>query len=120
MNNNNGEHYDILLTRFLKDVIINFKRFNYVINIFKRNNFMNPVIGFVFLQIKYIYCAKKTKLCLIPCYFMAMMLLLFLKDVISNYKILKSDVINSFKRFKYRNAVIRKFFFKLLFSSKLI
>ena len=34
MNNNNGENYDILLTRFLKDVIINFKRFNYVINLF--------------------------------------------------------------------------------------
>ena len=119
MNNNNGENYDILLTRFLKDVIINFKRFKYVINIFKRNNFMNPVIRYLLLQTKYILC-QKYLLCMIPCYFRAMMLLLFLKDVISNFKILKSDVINSFKRFKYRNAVIRKFFFKLLFSSKLI
>jgi len=119
MNNNNGEHYDILLTRFLKDVIINFKRFKYVINIFKRNNFMNPVIGYLLLQKNYILC-QKYMLCMIPCYFRAMMLLLFLKDVISNFKIFKYDVINSFKRFKFRNSVIRKFFFNLLFSSKFI
>ena len=58
MNNNNGENYDILLTRFLKDVISNFKRFKYVINIFKRNNFMNPVIGYLLLQKNYILCPK--------------------------------------------------------------